>query len=290
MTPVAAQGEPPRQGQPQVSTPARTVAPVRSGRSVDILDLRDSPLPNGTGHLPTPPVAGVGAIVCEAGCDGQRVISKSVERSPSSSGPNSNLILAGISAPTADLPKDGPVATVGMIECIAGCYAGDRKTMLATGGPTATMTAAVSRPMVAVVAGPVRQPAVTPDANTSVPTETVKFRTAYAPYGTSRAYTPRSTRSRVAKAKPMRELPKVAALGPVQAQRAPTTLAATVPTPAPSPVPSPVAATPTAEPTAIRKRAVMTPSKRAVASNDWFNRINRERETKAKAATQSSAD
>jgi hypothetical protein len=278
---------------PGVHQAPHLLPPTSNKSRTDVLDLRDRHEP----PVPVTPLAAASGIVCVAGCGtGPTPTALGL---PAQSAPilavvgpleNANIVKAAVVAPPAAVAP--AVADSGVITCLAGCDATDRRVMAATGGPLPTyarhnlpprlLTAAVTprlqqpaKPAVAkapALAAPARvasAPVAPPAAATSSTAAPLKLKRTYA------AHVKRKEKKAVLaaarKVQPSVQpagspLPKIAAVG------VPTPIQPTQPNQKPVP--------------AVAKPQPIVSPKRPVAvstSSDWFNKINREQAAKKKA-------
>jgi hypothetical protein len=263
-------------------------------RPTDILDLRD------TREAVSTPAASPeqAAIGCVANCAGVSGVA-TLERMPplavagrdakpaSSQGP---LILASIAPLAIDGGSDDPA----VITCVAGCYEGDRKTMRAKGGPAPAIVVATLRAQQRAKAEPslVARTAAAPKVAAQAPAPVAVAKPAQQsvaavptlkaslnPHRRKTAALRKMKPRTVVAASTVRQTPAVAAAKALSVKSEPLPVIASLSTPEPVPAP------------AKPERKVIAPaSKKAVVGTDWFNRINREREAKAKAATAAQAD
>jgi hypothetical protein len=261
---------------PGINRAPSLLPPMTSHRpQVDLLDLRDRHEP---GAAVTPLGAAPSTIVCVAGCGDST--SKVAAALPQKTGAflavvgpieDAKLIKAAAVAPA---PSEAPaVGDVGVVTCLAGCDASDRRIMQATGGPL---------PLVR------RQPSIPPRFITAAaaPTETAPRVKASAKSPSTTATQIKLKRTHAAHAKRVEKKTKIAARKPsgVQvAQASKPSVAHLSAVGMPTPIqPSQPGQKP--QPAVAKPQAVVSPKKPVTVntSSDWFNKISREQAAKKK--------
>jgi hypothetical protein len=270
----------PTDATPSLAKSGRPIAtPSISARRRDLLNARDG-LDDAANSAPVEPFIAktVNAILCVAGCDSNN--GKVVFQGPSAPLP----ILAAIDLqmePVRTVSTDNirdtvtPAATAsaGTIVCLAGCYDGERRTFAAT-GPAGSIHDANGRAFAAAPGqAKVRVASLVPRTDAPVSTD-LKPNPRSRALALKRGFTAHASR----KSSRRNALIK----SPVRAASEPTVAVA-----AAAPVATPPAAvsnfttttTPAAPQDATAKpvKKAIAPRNAASVSNDWFNRINRDR-------------
>ncbi len=294
-------------------TPHALSPPANRRPQMDLLDLRDR---HDLVTSVTPLSAASNIIQCVAGCGdtGSKPISAVPQNAgaflavvgPIEVGPiqagliqagpieDARLIKAAVIAPTmAPVPS---VADQGVITCLAGCDASDRRVMQATGGPRPILPRhqlEITPRLITAAAAPMSGPAPvktalkrTPQVLTPTAGATRQISTASAPLKLKRSYT--------AHAKQVEKRNKIAARTPATT-RIVTVKTATTRKPAlpqlaavgaPAPIQPPQPG-PKPQPAIAKTQPVVSP-KRPVSvntSSDWFNKISRDQAAKKNDAS-----
>jgi hypothetical protein len=292
-------------GRPSIpfASGART-STTASRPKTDLIDISDrmDPATRAAGVGAIPSLTSGADVICLAGCDGPagKVVfhgaAATAQPALAAIDANNKPLIASIKS-AEPTPADSPIAAVnsGVITCLAGCYGETHRTAAVMSGPTLAAKPMPGRSTIqmALVSAPkLVPPSVTeaaPKVAAAVKPKAVKLRTAFAPHQRSkkaaRRYAAKPRATTVAMRKPAAVITVAAALPALPVAPAqpvtivPPIVTAVETTPAPAPAKA-VAITIKPE----KRKTERTPV--AAVSNDWFNRINRERKAAKAAATE----